>query len=700
MHSQIYLRAAGTSLLIDVSNDDPRIVHWGADLGPTAPSASMFGAPIPYSMFDIPLSVGVVPQAARGWRGRPGLRGSRDGRAYSALFTLRGLDATAHRCTMRLEDRDAALAVDVTLELDESGLLIVQERVTNLGAHPYAVDALSIVLPVPNQATEALDLTGRWSGEKHPQRRTIDQGTWLRSARHGRTGHDSTLVVAAGSGGFTSRSGEVWAAHLGWSGNHESYIERLPSGEAVVGVGELLDSGEVVLQPGESYDSPPTYAAYSAAGLDGVSDRFHDWMRRRTGHPSTPRPVILNTWEAVYFTHDLDTLTALADSAAELGVERFVLDDGWFLGRRDDSAGLGDWYVDPVVWPNGLSPLIEVVRAHEMEFGLWVEPEMINQNSIVAREHPDWISGPSGRTSLEWRNQQVLDLVNPEAWQYVYQRLDALLTENRIDCLKWDQNRDQLELGHGGRASTHEQTQAVYRLLDAVRSAHPSVEIESCSSGGARVDLGILARTDRVWASDTNDALERQTIQRWTQLVIPPELVGCHVGPPVSHTTGRAHDLAFRAITAMFGHFGLEWDIRSVSGDERDELRRYIAFYKDRRGLIHSGRMFRLDYPDPSATAYGVVARDGSEALFVWATLAASRFEVPPRLRFDGLGPDRLYRLELGLPLAAAHVTQRVAPAWMNEETIASGRTLAEVGLPMPLLNPEHAILISLTAIP
>ena len=241
-----------------------------------------------------------------------------------------------------------------------------------------------------------------------------------------------------------------------------------------------------------------------------------------------------------------------------------------------------------------------------MQFGLWVEPEMINEDSNLARLHPDWISGPGDRRSLRWRHQQVLDLVNPDAWDYIYARLDALLSEYPIAYLKWDQNRDQLELGHDGRSSTHEQTLAAYGMFDALRAAHPDVEIESCSSGGARVDLGILQRTDRVWASDTNDALERQTIQRWTGLVLPPELVGSHVGPGTSHTTGRTHALSFRVITALFGHFGVEWDVRALTDGKRKELGEAIGFYKAHRQLIHSGRAVRIDRPDDTDSAYGV----------------------------------------------------------------------------------------------
>lgn len=718
MIDRLYLRAAGVSLLLDLRDADVRVAHWGADLGENGDrlDPALFTASSAHSAFDEPVPVSLIPQPSRGWRGTPGIAGDRDGRAFSPRLKMQDAHlevedpAGTQRARLVLSDEASALRVDITLTLDATGMLLVEESVTNTGDDEYTLAALDASLPVPGQATESLDLTGRWAREKHPQRRRIDQGTWTRSARHGRTGHDSTLVIAAGTPEFGWRSGEVWALHLGWSGDHTSRVERAGDGQTVLAVGELLRSGEVVLAPGETYAAPTAYAAYSAEGLDGVSARFHEWVRSRAGHPSSPRPVVLNTWEAVYFNHDLTVLEQLADAGADLGVERFVLDDGWFLGRRDDTKGLGDWFVDPDVWPQGLTPLIEHVRGLGLQFGLWVEPEMINEDSQVAREHPDWISRPNGahgRLSLPWRHQQVLDLVNPDAWDYIYARLDALLSEYPIDYLKWDQNRDQVELGHDGHPSTHEQTLAVYRLLDALRAAHPGVEIESCSSGGARVDLGILQRADRVWASDTNDALERQTIQRWTGLVLPPELVGSHVGPGTSHTTRRTHDLSFRAITALFGHFGIEWDVRSLTDAERTQLRAAIEFYKANRWLLHTGRAVRIDRPDETDAAYGTVSHDGSRAVFVYAALATSPNELPARLRFAGLDPERDYRVALGLPLDAHAAALRGVPPWLrgvaeagaDGGVVVPGRLLGSAGLPVPGLHPEHALLLTLTAV-
>ncbi|BCW46861.1 alpha-galactosidase [Arthrobacter sp. StoSoilB5] len=735
----LHLRSAGTSLVISTHRGEAEISHWGADLGDALPDLSILNEPIPPSAIDANVPAGLLPQASSSWQGRTGLRGHRftDGvPGYDFSVRLRVVSATADgsaavgsaedgsSAVIVQSDPDAGITVTSNLTLHPGGLLELRHTVTNDATSPFQVDELATMLPVAPDAVELLDLTGRWCRERHPQRRAIQQGTWVRTGRHGRTGHDSSLLLAAGTAGFGNRQGKVWATHLAWSGNHEQFADNVADGRTMIGGSELLGPAEVVLQPGESYTTPALFAAYSDRGLDGISEAFYSWFRSRPHHVDVagkPRPVVLNTWEAVYFDHNLETLIELAESAADLGVERFVLDDGWFRGRRDDHAGLGDWYVDEAVWPSGLTPLIDAVTSRGMEFGLWVEPEMVNLDSDIARAHPEWIVGPSalsfkdgGRLPLEWRHQHIIDLVNPEAWQYIFDRIDTLLRENNISYLKWDQNRDLVEHGHAGRSSVHEQTLAAYRLLDALRAAHPGVEIESCSSGGARVDLGILERTDRIWASDCNDALERQTIQRWTGIVVPPELVGGHIGPTTSHTTARTHDLSFRAITALFGHFGMEWDIREVQGPEREELKRFIALYKEHRGLIHSGKMVRADVPDESMMLHGVVADTGvhddgtavgaTAALFAVVKTRTGFAEQPGRVAIPGLEASRSYRVEAIFPAPVdadyGHTVIEAQPvAWLANGAVATGRFLGEVGLPMPVLNPEHALLLRFTAL-
>ncbi|HUH06508.1 MAG TPA: alpha-galactosidase [Egibacteraceae bacterium] len=700
----IHGHAAGTALLIDARGPGvPAVVHWGGDLGGNIDADAIVSAGLPpraRGALAVHTPVSLLPERARGYRGRPGLTGHRDGADWSASFRLDRVAATGpDSVEIAAEDPGAGLQLRCELRFEASGVLTLRHVLRNAGTASYTLMELSCVLPVPRQAVELLDFTGRWSRERHPQRSAFDFGSRVRENRRGRTGHDAAFVLAAGTTGFGFRSGEVWAAHLGWSGDSTMFAERAPDGRAVVGGAELLGPGEVVLGPGEEYTTPWLYAAHSRRGLDGISSAFHSWLRARPQHPSRPRPVTLNTWEAVYFDHDLERLTRLADTAAQIGVERFVLDDGWFRHRRDDTAGLGDWYVDEGVWPKGLHPLIDHVVARGMEFGLWFEPEMINPDSDLYRAHPDWLLQTGGRMPPAWRNQQVLDLANPDAYAYLLERIDALLSEYDIAYIKWDHNRDLMEAGHEGQPAVHRQTLAVYRLLDELRSRHPRVEIESCSSGGARVDLGILQRTDRVWASDTNDALERQSIQRWTGLLLPPELIGAHIGPPTSHTTGRTHTLSFRAATALFCHFGMEWDIASAAQEDLDGLQSIIGFYKQLRGLLHHGEVVRGDHPDPAAWVHGVVAADRSQALFAYVQLATSVTEVPGPAALPGLDDDRRYRVQAVHP-AGEPSGHSMAPPWMADGGIVlTGRELEAVGLQMPVLDPENVLLLLVTPI-
>ncbi|WP_433350896.1 alpha-galactosidase [Micromonospora sp. CA-111912] len=708
----VHLRRARTSLVLDARGPGlPRIAHWGAELGPLAAddlSALVDAgvAPVVPSSFDAPTVLSLLPETSAGWSGRPGLAGHRDGDAWSTAFRLDALDVTdddptgSAQVTVAATDPAAALALTVTVELDPSGLVLLRHALRNDGDSPYELRELTPVLPVPAVAVELLDLTGRWCRERSPQRHPWPMGAWVREGRHGRTGHDATLLLAAGTAGFGFRHGEVWAVHTAWSGDHVTVAERRPTGESTLGGGELLAPGEVLLAPGGTYTTPLLYAAWSSAGLDGLSDVLHTHLRARPGHPRSPRPVTLNVWEAVYFDHDLDRLRALADHAARVGVERFVLDDGWFRGRRHDWAGLGDWHVDETVWPHGLQPLIDHVRGHGMQFGLWVEPEMVNPDSDLFRAHPDWVLSASGRLPPEWRHQQVLDLARADAYDHLLGLLDALLTgHDGIAYLKWDHNRDLTEAGHDGRPGVHAQTLAVYQLLDELRRRHPGVEIESCSSGGARVDLEILRRTDRVWASDCNDALERLAIQRWTGLLLPPELVGSHVGPERSHTTGRVHELGFRAATALFGHFGIEWDIGAVGYVERTELAAWVALYKRLRPLLHSGRVVRVDHPDPAVWAHGVVAADGSRAVYAVARLATSVAQIPGPVRLPGLDRSRRYAVRpvAGVPEPA--VLQLAEPGWLPDGVTLPGAVLAAVGLQLPALHPEQTLLLEVDAI-
>ncbi|HEY5836764.1 alpha-galactosidase [Streptomyces sp.] len=702
-----HLRAAGVSLVLDLRGTGlPTVVHWGADLGDMAQDelarfADAVTPPGAAGMHNVVPRPGLLAEHGGGWPGTPGITGHRDRGDWSPLFALESAEATDRAVRIRAGDPVASLGLLLEAEITgDAGLLRLRATVTNddAGRH-YTVDGLLLTLPVPQQAEELFDLTGRWGRERHPQRQPFTIGSRVRESRSGRTNHNAALVLAAGTPGFGFGTGEVWGMHLGWSGNHRVLAERLSTGQGVIGGGELLLPGEKVLAPGEEYTTPWLYASYSDQGLDGLSARFHDHLRARPGHPATPRPVVINTWEAVYFDHDLSKLKHLAELGAEVGAERFVLDDGWFRHRRDDHAGLGDWYVDEGVWPKGLHPLVDHVRTLGLDFGLWFEPEMINPDSDLARAHPEWILATGGRTPDDIRNQQVLDLTHPEAYAHILERIDALVGEYGISYLKWDHNRELVDAGHwpDGEAAVHRQTLAVYALMDELRRRHPGLEIESCSGGGGRVDFGILERTDRVWGSDCIDALERQFINRWTQLLLPPELIGSHIGAGRSHTTSRTHDLAFRAGTSLFSHLGIEWDITSATDGERADLARWVALYKELRLLLHTGRVIRIDQPDPALWAHGVVARDRSEAVFALAAVATRVTVLPGTVRLRGLDPEATYHVGPLPPGDLAPGMDRGTPAWCTPEGVTlRGSVLERAGIAVPSLHPEQLVLLRL----
>jgi alpha-galactosidase len=695
-----HLTDGHVSLLITNDGGMPCLAHWGAALGDT--DSRLLGAlerPVPNGGLDVDPPLGLVAESSVGWFGKPGVEGHRhDGHDFAPQFVLRATEVVERSAEFLLADESAALSLRIVVELHPSGVATFTTSISNDGESPYSLAACRLSLPVPAQAQELLTVGGRWANE-FGQSRTPWNGNCLTvENRRGRTSHERLGVVFAGTPAFNEHSGEVWGCHIGWSGNFEIVCDSLTDARRSLQVGELLTSGEIILSPGDRYDMPTVYAAYAADGLNTVSNRFHTFLRARPQHPSTPRPVLLNIWEAVYFDHDLDNLQGLADTAAACGVERFVVDDGWFHGRRSDRAGLGDWWVDTSVWPTGLTPLIEHVRGLGMQFGIWVEPEMVNPDSDLYRAHPEWTLVDDRYPAVFGRHQLVLDLGRDEVRDYLFGHLDALLRDHDIAYVKWDMNRDLVAATSRGRAGVHRQTRGVYELFDRLRASHPGVEFETCASGGGRVDFGIFERTDRAWASDSIDALDRQQIHRGFSLLFPPELMGSHIGSPVVHTTGRTHGLAFRAIAAMFGSLGIEWNLLTASDEDRAELAEVIAIHKRLRPLLHHGNVVRLDHPDPNVMVHGVVAADQSAAVFACTRLRSGPSLHTAPVRPFGLDPTQTYDV-VNLPVAHMEWgTARRQPAWLTDGLRMTGRQLSSVGVSLPVLLPETSMLVQITA--
>lgn len=724
--SFIVLRTDDVCLVLDVSEDQlPSVLHWGRDPGPIDEDELLDLAlssvpPVGLNQMDAPVRLSVLPEQCAGWAGRPGLRGSRpSGGGWSPRFTTNAIqvdgvphpggimEAGAAAVCVGAVDDSGGLALELTIEMLTGGAIRSRAMLRNLASTPYQLDALEVALPVPTVADELLDFGGRWARERVPQRHDFTLGTHVRENRRGRTGPDSAYLLHAGVRGFGFGSGETWAVHTAWSGNHTHYAEKLSSGEQVLGGGELLLPGEAVLTTGESYTSPWLYGSWGD-GLDAVARRFHTWLRSREIHPASKRPVTLNVWEAVYFDHTLPPLLELAELAASVGVERFVLDDGWFSSRRGESSGLGDWWVATDVWPQGLAPLVDAVKNLGMEFGLWFEPEMVNADSDIAREHPEWVmAADSLRWPMESRQQQVLNLGIPDCYAHVFDAIRTVLQTYDISYIKWDHNRDLVEAGNqlSGRPGVRAQTLAFYRLLEEIRTAFPLIEIESCSSGGARIDLEVLQHTDRVWVSDCIDPQERQPMHLWTSQLIPPEMMGSHIASDTSHTTGRSHTLDFRAASALFGHFGVEWDLRQASGSQLSDLTRWIGFHKQFRSLLHGGNMVRIDHPDASLVGHGVVALNKERALYSLATVGRGNASSLGRVRLPGLEPMQRYRVTPQLPTGPLH--GMIPPPWWQGVSgddpdrfgrttpglTVTGQVLATVGVAHPVTLPEQVVL-------
>ncbi len=678
------------------------IIYWGPHLRHFSPqdSASLI-RPIANGKLDVDSPVTLMAEPGHGLFGTPGIEGHRQGLDGSPVFNTVQVEQNGQSLTLTAEDAQAGLRLVSELTLDGSGVLVVRHGVTNLRPVAWQVDRLAVTLPVAERAREVMAFHGRWTREFQPHRLMLEHDSVVLESRRGRSSHEHFPALITGSKAFSEMQGDVWGVHLGWSGNHRLRAEVKTDGRRYVQAEALYLPGEMSLDEGQTLWTPRLYASYSAQGLNGMSQQFHRYLRDNIiRFPNNkPRPVHLNTWEGIYFNHDPAWIMKMAEEAASLGVERFIIDDGWFKGRNDDYAALGDWYVDEQKYPHGLEPVISHVKAHGMEFGIWVEPEMVNPNSDLYRAHPDWVLEMPGYPQPLGRHQLVLNLNLPQVFDYLLERMSWLLGEHDIDYVKWDMNRELVQPSHEGKAAADGQTRQYYRLLDTLRARFPHIEFESCASGGGRIDYEVLTRCHRFWASDNNDALERNTIQRGMSYFFPPEVMGAHIGNRHCHATFRQHSIAFRGLTALFGHMGLELDPICADEQEREGYKHYAALHKQWREVIHSGTQWRIDMPDATTLAQGIVSEDKRQALLLVSQLAMPDYTLMAPLRIPGLDRDARYRISLldhpdiRITGEGGHTMRRL-PEWMLTPQTASGEWLMEAGMALPVLDPETAILI------
>ena len=532
--------------------------------------------------------------------------------------------------------------------------------IVNDGPAPLTLERIfSAQWHVPPGTTYHLShLTGRWNDEFHLVREPLTNGVKILESRRLTTSHHHNPWFCLDDGQASETDGQVWFGALAWSGNWKLAAEVTNFATTRLSLG--LNDWDFAwkLNGGEEFTTPSAFAGYTTGGYGAASRKLHAFIRERIlPHGAVLHKVLYNSWEATLFDVNMESQARLAEIAAELGVELFVMDDGWFQGRHNDQAGLGDWWPDPVKFPHGLQPLIQRVNALGMDFGLWIEPEMVNPNSKLYRAHPDWILHFPTRQPTLGRNQCILNLARPDVQEYLLAQIDRLLTENNIAFIKWDMNRNVSEPGWTDAPGDPREiwvryVQGLYHLWGELHHRHPQVVWQSCSGGGGRADLGILRLADQIWVSDNTQAIARLAIQAGFSRAFPASVMEAWV---TDADRGRL-PLAFRFHVSMCGSLGLGGDLLKWTPAERAEAAHWIARYKDLRPLIQLGDQYRLG---PAALQY--MGQDGQRGvLFAFRTCLAEPAS-PLRIKLQGLQPELFYEVE-GFP------GPRSGTAWMASE--------------------------------
>jgi alpha-galactosidase len=649
------LRMRSSCYAFGLSEDGTALRHryWGADLhGGTVPEAAPWAERLTMSLdrpdeyvpwgglrFDEPSLKAEFADGTRGieWA-YAGQRASRDG----AVSTL------------EIDFADTSYDLLVTLYYRIYDGFDVLERWASLrhtgpaGAAPVVIrQAHSANWWVPARAGWRLRyLHGGWGAETQLTSTTLGPGKVVLESRRGTTSHQlNPWFTLDPDGTAAEESGEVWSGELAWSGSWKIVFEQTPYGRVHASGGVNDFDWAHHLAPGAELVLPPFAALYTGGGFGAASREWHAWQLSHVLPVADRlRPVLYNSWEATSFAVSVAGQSRLAALAAQLGVECFVVDDGWFTGRTSDRAGLGDWSVDRSKFPDGLGPLIASVNQLGMRFGLWVEPEMVNPDSALYREHPDWVYHFAGRTRTQRRNQLVLNLARPDVAAWVFATMDRLLSENNIEFVKWDMNRPFSEPGWPGEINPErlwvDHVRNLYAILDDLRRAHPGVEFESCCGGGGRADLGILRRVEQVWTSDNTDAWDRVRIQQGFSQAYTPQVMAAWVTDSPNFLTGRELPLSFRFHVAMAGALGIGGDLSRWSAAELASAAELVAAYKQIRPIVQRGLLYRV-----GAWAHCYVAPDGSSAVVLaWWGPGQCSGGAMRSLRLAGLDPDSAYR--------------------------------------------------------
>ena len=550
--------------------------------------------------------------------------------------------------------------------------------------NPINMEWLSTPVIASSQSSnQMIDYGGQWGGEFRKQLTPWVTGVHMRESRSGTTSHANFPGLIIPSKACSENLGSCYCFHYGWSVGPRMIAEQLPDGRRQVQFGNTENSE---LSPGKSFETAELFISHSSEGLSGIGKAFRSHVAESIVNFSKDklRPVHYNCWEAIYFDHNVDQLKEIASLAFDIGAERFVLDDGWFKGRHNAHSSLGDWTVDEIKYPQGLSPLVDHIQSLGMTFGLWFEPEMVSPDSDLYRQHPNWIMGDENQ--LLGRGQLVLDISLEEVQDYLFERVSALLEIYPIEYIKWDHNR---VLPYPDAS----QTRSLYLLLNRIRDSHPEVEIESCSSGGGRIDYGILRYAQRVWLSDSNDALERLRIQHEALLWLPISVTGSHVGPKICHTSGRELSMSFRAWVAAQRHMGFEMDPRELNSQDKDLLKSVTTWWKANRQWMVEASIFRLPSIDESVMAEIQVNASLDHFVVFAGQSISSKFSSPTPLLLEGLNPMTMYNVSL-VNKKEINSLSKLEEGLLTKTLKLSGQFLMTQGIQLPKVFPANMLVI------
>ncbi|WP_276923459.1 alpha-galactosidase [Faecalibaculum rodentium] len=567
---------------------------------------------------------------------------------------IRETDIPLQTLVIHLADHVTQVTCDLFYVADEENDAIIRSaRFENRSGRPVWLDrTASLSLDVHHgEPVGLITFTGRHNKERQFTRRRLEQGIVSTGSTRGTSSHQQNPAVILTGPDTTETNGWAVGAMLVYSGSFRADVEMDQLGQARLIMGINPYGFRWKLNPGESFQTPEAVLIRSDEGLEVLSLRFHRLIRQRLIPPrfrNRPRPVLINTWEAAYFNFDRKTILDIARQSADMDIDLLVLDDGWFGSRNSDNAGLGDWEVNEKKLQGSLQSLIEEVNAAGLDFGIWIEPEMVNEDSNLYRTHPGWVLKAPGRGPVRGRNQLVLDMTNPEVVDHLFQVFSKLLTDNHITYVKWDMNRsladrhsDHLPEDRQGEVH-HRYMLGVYDLLDRLTKAFPDVLFEGCSGGGGRFDAGMLYYTPQIWCSDDTDPHERTLIQYGTSFFYPPDTVGSHVSASPNHQTGRRTSLETRAAAAMPGTFGYELDPETLDDLEREEIRGMNQLYRDLQPLIFHGRYYRLTNPGQGMALWEIA--DDDRVLVQGLVYETEPNALRQRVRLRGLDPKAVYR--------------------------------------------------------